>query len=194
MPGSPGERLLVALFAGVALVTAVIVLLNLVSGGNEAAAQPSPSPGMATASAATTTSPSPTPGESEAPPSLPASLAPIPSVAPLPTPLPGTDAWLLDAQHHRGQVDEQFVYACPGPAPAGTAIDPAYVFGTGTYSDDSIVCLAAVHAGIITLGGGGEVTIVILPGQYTYNGSLQNGVTTRDWLEAWWGSFAFVDS
>jgi hypothetical protein len=63
------------------------------------------------------------------------------------------------------------------------------VYGTDTYTNDSVVCQAAVHAGVITTQGG-TVTIEILPGLQSYTGTRRNGVVSADY-PAWNGSFAF---
>ena len=60
--------------------------------------------------------------------------------------------------------------------PAGCA--RGKVFGTGIYSDDSHVCAAAIHAGVVPPGGG-MFTAFIAPGQETYLGSKRHGVTSR---------------
>jgi hypothetical protein len=55
------------------------------------------------------------------------------------------------------------------------------VWGTDVYTDDSSICSAAVHAGVITLAQGGVVTIVIGAGQESFSGSTRNGVTSTAW-------------
>jgi LCCL domain len=55
------------------------------------------------------------------------------------------------------------------------------VWGTDTYTLDSSICTAAVHAGKITLEGGGLVTIEMRPGESSYKGSTRNGVKTNDY-------------
>lgn len=97
------------------------------------------------------------------------------------------DAWRANAGSHRGEDGEQFDYVCP---PGGA---PATVWGTDVYTDDSSVCTAAVHAGLISLESGGTVTIEIRPGEDSYDGSERNGVTTSDYGE-WGGSFIFPDA
>jgi hypothetical protein len=59
------------------------------------------------------------------------------------------------------------------------------------YTDDSKVCSAAVHKGLITLAAGGTVTIKILPGRATYLGSTRNGITSSSY-GSWPGSYSFV--
>lgn len=65
------------------------------------------------------------------------------------------------------------------------------VWGSEIYTDDSDLGKAAVHAGILKPGERGIVTVKILPGLASYNGSNQNGVTTSNY-GSWGGSFEFV--
>ncbi|XHF22388.1 LCCL domain-containing protein [Corallococcus interemptor] len=62
------------------------------------------------------------------------------------------------------------------------------MWGTDLYTDDSNVCVAAVHAGAISTAGG-TVVITIQPGQSSYAGTTRNGVTTYSY-GAWGGSFS----
>lgn len=65
------------------------------------------------------------------------------------------------------------------------------IYGTDTYTDDSFVCVAAVHAGLISISGGGAVTIQLTPGLDAYLGSTRNGVQSSSW-GSWPTSFVFV--
>jgi hypothetical protein len=78
-------------------------------------------------------------------------------------------------------------YNCPpgGGANLGT------VWGTDLYTYDSSVCIAAVHAGLITFANGGRVTFEMRPGASRYPGTTRNGVASKEW-GAYGGSFAFV--
>ncbi|NVJ21598.1 protease B [Myxococcus sp. AM011] len=64
------------------------------------------------------------------------------------------------------------------------------VWGTNLYTDDSNICTAAVHAGVISTSGG-TVVVEIQPGQSTYVGTTRNGVTTNSY-GAWAGSFRLI--
>jgi hypothetical protein len=55
------------------------------------------------------------------------------------------------------------------------------VWGTDTYTLDSSICTAAVHAGKIKLETGGPVTLEMRPGESSYKGSERNGITTNDY-------------
>jgi hypothetical protein len=85
----------------------------------------------------------------------------------------------------RGKNGQHFSYNCP---PKGNATG---IWGTDIYTDDSYLCVAAVHAGLITFQNGGPVTIEILPGQPSYTGSARNGVTSSPY-NAFPGSYRFV--
>jgi hypothetical protein len=64
------------------------------------------------------------------------------------------------------------------------------VWGSGTYTADSSVCLAAVHAGAVSASGG-QVQVHTAPGCPGYQGSLQHGVETHSWGQ-YGQSFYFV--
>lgn len=74
--------------------------------------------------------------------------------------------------------------ACPADATRSGS-----VWGTDIYTDDSSICRAAVHAGVIG-SNGGEVYLQILPGRTAYGGSRRNGVLTANYGR-WQGSFRF---
>ncbi len=97
----------------------------------------------------------------------------------------GGGDWGANAVDFRGKNGASYLYSCPAKGSVGD------VYGTGTYTDDSSVCSAAVHAGLITVAAGGDVTIQIRPGATSYSGSTQHGVTSNDW-DAFDGSFVFV--
>jgi len=56
------------------------------------------------------------------------------------------------------------------------------LWGTDLYTDDSKVCIAAIHAGAIT-NAGGVVLVTWVGGQPTYVGSTRNGIITNDYGE-----------
>ncbi len=59
------------------------------------------------------------------------------------------------------------------------------VYGTGSYTDDSSIGTAAVHAGLLKDGEAGFVMVTLEGGKPSYDASTQNGVTT--WSYASWG-------
>ncbi len=54
------------------------------------------------------------------------------------------------------------------------------VWGSGPYTADSNICVAAQHSGVLSLFGG-AIYATQQGGQDGYTGSEANGVTTRDW-------------
>jgi len=100
------------------------------------------------------------------------------------TEAPGPNVWGISAIPHRGANGQDFQITCP---PNGTEYA---IWGTGTYTDDSSICTAAVHSGLITFAAGGTVTYRIAPGQDSYTGTTAHGVTSRNW-GSWVGSFTF---
>jgi hypothetical protein len=95
--------------------------------------------------------------------------------------------WSLNASQYRGQDGLRVSLDCTSGG------DPTIysVWGTGTYTDDSSVCSAGVHAGRITAAEGGTVRIEIAPGMESYEGSEANGVTSLSYGQ-WDGSYVFV--
>jgi hypothetical protein len=101
------------------------------------------------------------------------------------TTAPPPITWDRTASFIRGATEQQFTFECL----AGGS--PAVVWGTDIYTDDSSICTAGVHAGVIT-DDGGLVTIEILPGEESYEGSTRNDVTSLEY-GAWDASFRVVD-
>jgi LCCL domain len=81
---------------------------------------------------------------------------------------------------------KRLTFVCPGTDGAS-----ATVFGTDTYTADSGVGAAAIHAGVLKRGVPGIVTIVMGSGANSFLGSKRNDVTTRDY-QAWPYSYTFV--
>jgi hypothetical protein len=94
----------------------------------------------------------------------------------------GAESWQRNAADRRGQIGERFTVTCSAGGPLGS------LWGSGPYTDDSSVCTAGVHAGVITLAEGGDVTVAIAPGESSYEGSTANGVTSSNY-GAFDGSF-----
>ena len=90
------------------------------------------------------------------------------------SPVENTVSCQQNARSLPGEVGARLQLSCP----AGCS---GSVWGSGIYSDDSSVCTAAVHAGVLPAGRAGVVTITIAPGQPNYPASTANGITTRRW-------------
>ena len=67
----------------------------------------------------------------------------------------------------------------------------ATIYGTDTYTDDSAICAAAIHAGVLKAGQTGEVRIVIGSGAPSFEGTERNGVTSRRYGR-WEYSYTFA--
>ena len=93
--------------------------------------------------------------------------------------------WNANATVFAGKNGLLVAYKCPPNGTLGT------IYGTGVYTDDSKVCTAAVHAGLITVASGGTVTIKILPGRPSYAASTRHGVTSQAY-GSWSASYSFV--
>jgi hypothetical protein len=57
----------------------------------------------------------------------------------------------------------------------------SWAYGTETYSGNSRICLAAIHAGLSSEGGGGEFTLILGDKRPAFRGSKRNGVESHDW-------------
>jgi hypothetical protein len=79
------------------------------------------------------------------------------------------------ARQYHDVIGERFTFICKA------RLQLVSVWGTDVYTDDSPICSAAVHAGVIKQDEGGAVTLQILPGQSSYEGSTRNGVESIKW-------------
>lgn len=84
----------------------------------------------------------------------------------------------------RGSNETVYSFICAANGSVGS------LWGTGTYTDDSVVCTAAAHIGKTTLLKGGVVNVVIRPGQTSYVGSKRNKITSNNYGN-WNGSISF---
>ncbi len=114
-------------------------------------------------------------------------IQPPPPVGTLPPSIGGTAGtnWGTNAVSQRAQIGRRFSCNCPANGSFGS------VWGTDIYTDDSSICTAAVHAGLITRQGGGTVTIEMRAGLPSYTSTLRNGINSTSFMQ-WHGSFVFV--
>lgn len=101
-------------------------------------------------------------------------------------PAPGTINWSTNATEYRGSPGLTLRVTCP----ANGSIEHR-VWGSNPYTDDSSICVAAVHAGLVTPQQGGSFTLQMTGGYTSYPGSQRNGVSTSDYGE-WPGSFTLT--
>ncbi|XP_037101494.1 uncharacterized protein LOC119119300 [Syngnathus acus] len=78
--------------------------------------------------------------------------------------------------------------------PLGCAQAGYKVYGTRLYDQDSNICAAAIHSGIIEIGG--DVTLLKTLPQKAYNGSTCNGITSKVYVNklAPSPSYTFADT
>ena len=165
-----GLIIVVMLFGIVAVAGILMLIFSDRSGGtniNVSVANASPSPKSAT--------PKPTPSPTAASPSPTVATANPPSNNDADEVIPVT--WSTAAGTFKTDPGLTYKFQCPEHGTAGV------VWGSDVYTGDSSVCTAAVHAGIITLEGGGVVTIEFRPGRKAYGSTLRNGITSSNYGE-----------
>ena len=96
------------------------------------------------------------------------------------------DPWLITAESVGNEIGKQYHLNLPPGGYAGA------LWGSGIYTDDSLVGTAAVHSGLITFEEGGEVHFLITEGRKLYASSTRNGVSSAAY-GPWPKSFMFVD-
>lgn len=84
----------------------------------------------------------------------------------------------------RGNINQNYTFTATGSTSGS-------VWGTIIYTDDSNLATAAVHAGVLTVGQTGTIIVMVLAGQSSYAGSVQNGITAWSY-GSWAGSYRFV--
>jgi len=89
---------------------------------------------------------------------------------------PGQIDWVTSGARIPQEFTGTVVVTCP---PRG--ITSNKVWGTDVYADDSLICVAAVHAGVITLTAGGPVAVTPAPGAASYAPSTKNGITSQQY-------------
>lgn len=71
----------------------------------------------------------------------------------------------------RSEVGKSFAYRVTGRG-------DSFIWGTGIYTSDSTLAMAAVHAGVLKLGETGVVRVTIVPPPPVFAGSTQHGITS----------------
>lgn len=95
-----------------------------------------------------------------------------------PQPDPGT------LFNYAGAVGESLQFAVVGST-LGT------IWGDGVYTSDSVLSVAAVHAGLLAPGESGVVTVEVIEGPASYDGVERNGVVSRSYAN-WDVAFRFT--
>lgn len=92
------------------------------------------------------------------------------------------------AKGFRPQVGRVLTFVCP------SNLKPTReIWGTDVYLDESPICTAAVHAGVLTRGTTGQVTIVMGPRAESFQGKERNGVTSLAY-GPWDSTYTFIKS
>lgn len=73
-----------------------------------------------------------------------------------------------------------------------TGTNNGAVWGSGPYTSDSTVGMAAVHAGVLKVGETGVIRVRFTPNQQQYDASTANGVTTSPFGPFTAGSFEII--
>jgi hypothetical protein len=89
--------------------------------------------------------------------------------------LPKIIDWNTAANKLGLSAGQSQVVSCPA---GGT---PKTVWGSGPYTEDSNVCTAGVHAGLITLQEGGSFKVTKEAGMPSYQGSTAHDISTQDY-------------
>jgi len=127
--------------------------------------------------AVTTPAPAPSPKEVVDLPIKPAGTTPEVSAA----------DWNTSAAQWEFKPGMRYTVTLPPGGSAGS------VWGTDIYTNDSSIGTAAVHAGLLTFNAGGKVTLELVDGKPSYEGSTRNGVTSSSYGD-WGGSYVFIDA
>jgi LCCL domain-containing protein len=86
----------------------------------------------------------------------------------------------------RSQVGRILTFVCPSTLNLNQDI-----WGTDVYTDESAVCKAAVHAGVLIRGTPGQVTILMGSGADSFPSAERNGVTSLSYGR-WDSTYSFV--
>ena len=118
--------------------------------------------------------------------------------APPPTEPPATAApeFQYDLSTSCSAMCRTAIQSCPDidncvvSCASGSADCGGTVWGSGIYTDDSRLCRAAIHDGVIPASGG-TLRVIELPGQNPYDSTTQNGITTNAY-GSWGASCSFA--
>lgn len=91
------------------------------------------------------------------------------------------------AEQIEGEPGSTSLVACP----VGCDVDSAVLYGSDVYTSHSYLCVAAIHAGLISAQQGGSVGVIIEHGRPAYRGSTRNKVTSYDYGK-FSGSFRLI--
>ena len=102
---------------------------------------------------------------------------------------PNATSYSFDRTGAPGQIDwstkgmgipETFTSSFPVTCPGSGAMT-FQIWGSDVYHEESSICIAAVHAGLITRATGGNILVQGDNGKYTYPAVDRNGVLSTAW-------------
>jgi hypothetical protein len=85
---------------------------------------------------------------------------------------------LVDAQTTAEGVPADFPTPIIVVCPRDVKPSAGAIYGTGSYTADSPICIAAQHAGVLAPGVGGAVQVTMVDGETTFLGTKANDVTS----------------
>src|SRR5262249_35078678 len=80
------------------------------------------------------------------------------------------------------QIGKSFFFQVTGDAHGA-------LWGTDTYTSDSSLATACVHAGLLRPGESGVIKVTVVKPLAVFRGSSRNGVTSNSWTTGWAGAF-----
>ena len=110
---------------------------------------------------------------------------------------PNATSYTFDRSGLPGQIDwstkwlgvpEGFATSVPVTCPSGGAMT-FQIWGSDVYQEESSICIAAVHAGLITRANGGNVFVTADNGKNNYPDVDRNGVKSTFWGGGATGAF-----
>lgn len=97
---------------------------------------------------------------------------------------PGQIDWITTLERVPDDFNSPLTLVCPPKGHADT-----YIWGTDVYTSSSGICVAAVHAGVITLDTGGRVAVTLMPKQETFDARERYGISSQKWTN--WDFMAY---
>ena len=89
---------------------------------------------------------------------------------------PGQIDWITTLERVPDDFHSPLTLLCPPKGQADT-----YIWGTDVYTSSSGICVAAVHAGVITRDAGGPVVVTLMPKQETFDARERYGISSQKW-------------
>lgn len=108
--------------------------------------------------------------------------------APMPASANGAPAVNLGAcPRDADGLDRDMAYFCGCPNLA----ESAPVFGSDVYAENSGICSAAVHAGVLKQGAAGTVLFHVVASPSVFTGIARNGIKPKAWPQPAGAAFRF---